>query len=162
MTRHHNQCFVKLSQLTDNKQEPTHDHNTHSTYDANSTLPLYDALILRPHAWVGCYFDSALTLRWSSFSKHVDGTIHYLDISTNHLHVKQRTDVASGHIPNAFPSAAGAHLNLFLLILNTFLPLKDDLSAHMLRRTSTFLNFSFSFSFLVFNFLIREGVCALA
>src|SRR3989338_8666989 len=108
MTRHHNQCFVKLSQLTDNKQDPTHDHNTHSTYDANSTLPLYDALILRPHAWVGCYFDSALTLRWSSFSKHVDGTIHYLDISTNHLHVKQRTDVASGHIPNAFPSAAGA------------------------------------------------------
>src|SRR3989338_4736303 len=58
MTRHHNQCFVKLSQLTDNKQAPTHDHNTHSTYNANSTLPLYDALILRPRAWVGCYFDS--------------------------------------------------------------------------------------------------------
>ena len=59
MTRHHNQCFVKLSQLTDNKQEPTHDHNIHSTYNANSTLPfLYDALILRSHAWVGCYFDS--------------------------------------------------------------------------------------------------------
>src|SRR3989338_2007401 len=30
MTRHHNQCFVKLSQLTDNKQQPTNDHNTHS------------------------------------------------------------------------------------------------------------------------------------
>src|SRR3989338_8869743 len=40
MTRHHNQCFVKLSQITDNKQEPTHDHNIHSTYNANSTLPL--------------------------------------------------------------------------------------------------------------------------
>ena len=52
MTRHHNQCFVKLSQLTDNKQDPTHDHNTHSTYNANSTLPLYDALILRPHTWL--------------------------------------------------------------------------------------------------------------
>src|SRR3989338_11066164 len=63
MTRHHNQCFVKLSQLTDNKQEPTHGHNIHSTYNANSTLHLYNALILRPHAWVGCYFDSALTLR---------------------------------------------------------------------------------------------------
>ena len=49
MTRHLNQCFVKLSQLTANKQEPTHDHNIHSTYNANSTLPLYDALILRSH-----------------------------------------------------------------------------------------------------------------
>ena len=46
MTRHHNQCFVKLSQLTDNKQEPTHDHKIQSSYNANSTLPLYDALIL--------------------------------------------------------------------------------------------------------------------
>ena len=56
MTRHHNQCFVKLSQLTDNKQEEsTHDHNIHSTYNANSTLPLYDALILRPHA-MGWYY----------------------------------------------------------------------------------------------------------
>src|SRR3989338_1223623 len=37
MTRHHNQCFVKLSQLTDNKQDPTHDHNIQSTCNANTT-----------------------------------------------------------------------------------------------------------------------------
>ena len=45
----HNQCFGKLSQLTANMQEPTHDHTTHSTYNANRTLPLNDALIVRPH-----------------------------------------------------------------------------------------------------------------
>src|SRR3989338_2742904 len=36
---HHNQCFVKLSQLTDNKQEPTNDHNTHSTYLISLIIP---------------------------------------------------------------------------------------------------------------------------
>ena len=71
MKRHHNQCFVKLTQLTDNKQEPTHDHNIHSTYNANSTLPLNAALILRPHAWVGCYFDSNPTIEFWTRWRHM-------------------------------------------------------------------------------------------